>query len=809
MGRKEGEGCAATAECAPTLVCSGESKCARPGQPGTQGKDDGCASNLDCQAQYVCASFGKCADPGNASEGQECKGNESCGKGLLCSGTLKCAKPGAPGTKLKGEACGGQMDCSLGLVCYQDKCAPMSFWAGVSCNQDTGPLRSYFEIPRKGQGLAEFYQLPFPNNIRLKNGRVDVTQHPNPSKALPPELGEIVAEYLKAISEDVTGFGLSTAVFMRFSKTVDLGSLTVSGEKPTIQFYNIDKASSGYGNGVGLFMFASTSRGKYICDNWFAVRPTIGVPLAPKTTYALVLRKGVKDSKGEEVGADKDFKVVSGETEPTDADEKAAWQAYAPLRAFLKDKAIDPASVINAAVFTTMDPQARMARFRDVVQAQAAPKVEGLTLCDGTNKSPCDDGKDPTHACPKAADPAFHELQGTYMTPVFQKGKPPYKAIADGGAIVYDGEGRPTVDREEKVCFSLTVPKGPTPEGGWPVVVFGHGTGGHYRSFIEGGTAAALADVKDGAGADLSKMAVISIDGGMHGPRRASTDKPDELFFNLRNPRAARDNVYQAAADKFQLMRVLGALSVDKASSPTGEVVKLRTDKAYYFGHSQGTVEGLPFLAFEPGVQGTLLSGAGGYLLGSLMYKTKPVNIAAGVQLAMADGKVGTSHPLLNLLQLFFEEVDSLNYGRSIISDPNKGVGGKHVFLSYGVSDSYTPPVTIEALTRVMGLSQVNQPAERCGDGICGGSESCKTCEKDCKPDSCGPNPPQFKLIEAPVKENFTVGGKKLTGAMVPYASDGTYDDHFVIFQNPNGKKQSMSFFGTAVKDGAPTIVKP
>jgi pimeloyl-ACP methyl ester carboxylesterase len=822
-GLKEGSPCSSTESCDRGLVCSGSGTCQLVGTKGTRSAGEGCAYDTDCVFELVCASSGRCEKAGTGKAGDPCVGNESCGKGLLCSSSGACTKAGDPGAKGPGAECGTPTDCALGLVCLEGKCTPLAFWPGVSCQEDKGAIRAYFEIPRAKKPIGDFYRLPFPNDIRLRNGRVDVADHPNPGTALPKEYGDVVGSYLKAIGEDVTGFGLNTTAFLRVSKDFDLDTIK-------LDFLNIDKASPGYGQGVGWSMYATTGGGKYICPNFIAIRPSVGRPLAAKTTYAVLLRGGIKDASGASAAQDADFKLVIGESEPADAEEKAAWNAYAPLRAYLKEKSIPLADVLSAAVFTTMDPRARMAQFRGVTHAEAAPAATGLALCDGKTKSPCDDGKDPTWKCGETPDPAFHELQGSYETPVFQAGTAPYKTLADGGAIGYDTAGKPTVVRKDKVCYALSIPKGASmPAEGWPVVIFAHGTGGSYRSFLGNGTAAALADLKDASGGSLGRFAVIGIDGSMHGPRRGSSDKPDDLFFNLKNPKAARDNTYQGAADKFQLVRLIGALNLEAASSPTGEALKLDPKRIYYFGHSQGTIEGIPFLAFEPEVKGTVLSGAGGFLINSLLGKTKPVNVAAAVQFVLADGHLSDMHPLLNLLQLYFEEIDSVNYGAAIFSSPTTGVDPKHTLLGYGVADSYTPPGTIRALAWSTGISQVGPAAARCGDGVCGGSESCKSCVADCKkcpegsvcgdgtcsqterceicPEDCKPCAPPFPILDPPVKENWTApGGKKVTAGLVQHSSDGSYDDHFVLFQHPAGKQQCQQFLGTALKDGAPTI---
>lgn len=821
----EGDSCEKTEQCRPEYVCAGDGTCQSRGQPGTALAGDGCGSTSDCIRELICTSKRICGQPGAAAEGDPCIGDESCQLGLVCSSDLKCAEPGSVGAKLQGEDCAAPTECALGLLCVAAKCQVLAYWQGASCKDDATECaaseprcpegrqcvndlcvrapRSYFEIPRGDVPLADFYRLPFPNNIRLVDGHVDVMNHPNPGIVLPAPYDNVVTSYYEQIGRDVTGFGLNSSVFFRFSEQIDFNTVDLKGDIPAMQFLDITPDSPGYGRGVDLQLGAATSRGKYICQNWMHVRPSVGKPLRPATTYAVLLREGIKTEQGDALVQDDDFALMLAATEPSDADVKRAWQAYQPLRDFLADQQIDASTVLSAAVFTTMDPHAKMQGIKQAVEAAAAPELTNLTLCEAGATSPCADAADDTRVCASAADSAFHELHGSYQTPVFQRGTAPYFTPAEGGDIAFDASGVAEHVRDEAMCAGLSIPKGATmPTEGWPVVVFAHGTGGNFRSFVNNGTAAALAEVKDASGAVIDRLAVISTDGAMHGPRRSTEQAPDMLFFNLLNPKSARDNVYQGAADKLQLLRLVKSVEVDAASSPTGEAIKFDPARIYFFGHSQGTIEGLPFLSVDSDVKATVLSGAGGYLIGSLLGKRKPLDVASLVQLALADGSVSSTHPLLNLLQLYFDEVDSINYGRTLVSEPLEGQTAKHVFLSFGAEDSFTPPGTITALTRAMGLRQVT----RCGDGACTAEETCNTCAQDCPSDACEEHDTTFGQIDAPVSGNVTQGGESYTAAMVKYKGDGSYDDHQVLFREPTAKQQSTHFLGTAARDGVPEI---
>src|SRR5262249_17219033 len=152
----------------------------------------------------------------------------------------------------------------------------------------------------------------------------------------------------------------------------------------------------------------------------------------------------------------------------------------------------------------------------------------------------------------------------------------PYLNPEDGGGFVLDASGQPIVQRTEQVCMAMTVPKGPAPAGGYPVVVFAHGTGGSFRTQISRGTANAFAvGVTDGLGAQV-KAVVIGIDQVQTGPRRnGSTESSDDLFFNFGNPAAARGNAQQGAVDQLSLYRFVSGLALTAAQSPTGESIVL------------------------------------------------------------------------------------------------------------------------------------------------------------------------------------------------------------------------------------------
>ena len=315
-------------------------------------------------------------------------------------------------------------------------------------------------------------------------------------------------------------------------------------------------------------------------------------------------------------------------------------------------------SILDATVFTVGHPEAIGPKLASAVAAAAAPSATGWIRC-GDAPSPCPQATG-DRAC-GTPDPAFDELHALVTLPIFQQGTEPYSTPADGGAFVLAADGTPQLQRTEAVCMSLTVPKGVAmPAGGWPLVVYAHGTGGSFRSAVTEGVAGREASIDDGNGGRYH-VAVLGIDQVEHGTRRgASQDSPDNLFYNFANPLAARGNPLQGAADQMSLVRFASTLDLSASQSPTGAEIKV--GPVAFWGHSQGATEGGLAMPYTTGVLGAVLSGEGASVIDGLLGKKNPVDIADVLPVILEEdpSKMGPYHPVLALLQNDLDGVDPI-----------------------------------------------------------------------------------------------------------------------------------------------------
>lgn len=230
------------------------------------------------------------------------------------------------------------------------------------------------------------------------------------------------------------------------------------------------------------------------------------------------------------------------------------------------------------------------------------------------------------------------------------------------------------------------------------------------------------------------------------------------------------------------MVRMARAIDISAEDSPTGEAIKINPEKVYFFGHSQGGTSGALALPYEPDVSAAVLSGTGGGLVLSLLNKTNPVNIPAGVSIALQEPSVGSNHPVLNFLQGYFDEVDPVNYAEYIGARQIEGeTTPRHVLHTIGLGDTISPIPTLEAYaTGLRGavVAPLYEPFES------------RTVEP----------------VDAPVTENVSAGGTRYTVVSRQYRPAAGDDGHFVVFRVDEARDDVVEFLDSAANLDSPVI---
>ncbi len=500
---------------------------------------------------------------------------------------------------------------------------------------------------------AEFFDRPFPSDERLVDGRPSLAGFPG-SDDVP-----LMANYI-ALAPEMDGWGTNSPVYVRFAEPIDESLLpspadSVLAASPVL-LIDVDARSAHRGEAVPVVTQFWDQADQYGADNLLAVAPMAGFPLRPRTTYALLLRPP----------------LARPGALPADWQDDAT---YLPVRETLGALGVGDDDLAAIVTFTTQDPARELALVAREVQSGALgrpPWEPALSLYEDRDE--------------------YRVYEGYVTVPVWQEGERPYRE--SGGGFVFEGD-RPRVEAWERVRFGLTVPTGEAPAGGWPLVVYSHGTGGDHLSFCSRGR-----NDEEGYGMAVRGVAMLGIAQPLHDDR-ATPDTSAELdTFNYLNPAAGRTSFRQGAADQVWLVERLAEGST--AFSYEGRAIAIDHDRLSFFGHSQGAMVGALAASFlSTRVRAVGLSAAGGGTAEAAITKVDPVATAPilAAALGIEEDDLSVLHPVLGIVQMLSEVTDPLNYGPNWFSEPPPwDARPVPVLLTEGLEDTYTPPRTIEAL---------------------------------------------------------------------------------------------------------------
>jgi pimeloyl-ACP methyl ester carboxylesterase len=233
-----------------------------------------------------------------------------------------------------------------------------------------------------------------------------------------------------------------------------------------------------------------------------------------------------------------------------------------------------------------------------------------------------------------------------------------------------------------------------------------------------------------------------------------------------------------------------------KAGAPLMSAVAFDPTRIALMGHSQGSTHSALIVSYEPDIIGAVLSGNGGNLAASLLNKTSPVDIASVVPLGLMDPDknfhlaAGEFNPALALIQWVFDASDPVNFAPRVIRSPTTQVpNGHHLFMTYGIGDTYAPEETQQAYVRAVGRQMqavLPMPVDLRLEG-----ES-----------TAWPTAP------APVSGNVTIGTEMRTLAVREYMpSTMDVDGHFVGTRaGEDGRKDVERFLDQLLAGQVPAV---
>jgi hypothetical protein len=466
--------------------------------------------------------------------------------------------------------------------------------------------------------------------------------------------------------------------------------------------------------------------------------------LAEGTRYLLVVTRSLRDASGRRIVAAR----PSGSTSPAE-------RTYGrELRTALRRNRIAAGQVAVASLFTTRTATWLMDRIARQVEAREAPAAR-FDL--GTN------GERTVFRAQGLSGIILNRQVGT--APAFAPSAVPLALLGDAVGTVAFGAyrsqqyldeaerippvpsrtGEPEPQSEEDVQFTLLLPAGERPAGGWPVAIFGHGFGDSRfgapltvaRTLAQAGFATLAINVVGHGGGPLGTLDVqpfegarVTLPAGGRGEDQngdgtiASTEGVDaEAPYDLLGN---TDGLNQTVADLLQLTRaVAGGVDVDADGTRD-----LDAGRIHYAGQSFGGIYGTEFLGASRTVRTGVLNVPGGPIIEiarlSPVFRGLVAADLAAREPALLNGGPGgftesiplrgegpvVEAPGASAIQRVLDETewasltsDPVTWAPRLRADPLPGVPAKDVIIQFARGDLTVPNPTTTNLVRAGDLA--------------------------------------------------------------------------------------------------------
>jgi hypothetical protein len=296
----------------------------------------------------------------------------------------------------------------------------------------------------------------------------------------------------------------------------------------------------------------------------------------------------------------------------------------------------------------------------------------------------------------------LRELKGTFQVPSFL-------ASDDATAVMqYDGQGKPLLRGPQDFPLIVHVPQcALTATAPLPFMVFGHGLFGAAEGEMNSGYEKGLID----------NLCMIQVGTNWIGlseddiPNIAGMVVPDFSHFDL-----PTDRLQQAQIN----FLILAHLAIKKLKDDPNLVLagKPITDgsEIYYYGISQGGIEGGTFMGLSTDVLRGALNVPGGEY--SLMLTRSADFNSLKKLLNITYPSQRDQEVLLAVSQSYWDWSDPVTFAPYSVKAPLNGSDGKplpprHILMQEGIHDAQVPNLATRVVVRTLGLPVLDPPVEQ------------------------------------------------------------------------------------------------
>ena len=669
--------------------------------------------------------------------------------------------------------------------------------------------RFYFDLdvalPENNQAIVDgtdtlsqeaFFSFPYPSELRTDaHGRARLFGYPIPGIAGSLDLIRNMKSYVET---ERAGFSAAGAVYFRASHDLSADNTFPSPQETTqpdscFQLINVEKGSSHYGERVPIHVSFHSESDVLWSANTLVMRPVPGMIMHPGDRHVAIVQDCLKVGKRT---VDQSIKLSYILRKRMPAELSSRINPYVDA---LNDLKYDLSKITAFTGFDTIDAVGEMMQMATALKG----KGEIVKNSNGVVKGAYATGEN-------YPDDYGYFFEGEFKTVNFMEGEAPYSEPGSA-QMRFDEKGKlQTKPKHETVKFGISIPKTPMPEKGYPIIVYGHGTGGNHTTHCRN-----LKQYYTDEGNWLLQsgvpVAMIGFEASLHGKRGNVSSDMDMYMTFLKNPLSIRESWRQTVLDMLVLYDLLerGEIVIP---SPVEGGAPIKFDPSYgmYMGHSQGAQEGGLLLALTGQIKNAFLSAVGGNItqaftdlevdmsslnfnLGGIQLSGKKTvaDLVGQFLLGVKDGEVTLDTFITNhFIQPLLDPIDPINYTHRFIKEPPEGWEPKNIAQTIGLGDKSTPNSGQYAMSVGIGLPPIGRLFATPSTGmVLSGLD---------------------KAVGDTVANNVTTadGSKQATGGVAQFDYTGNDNDnpHFVIYRMAGARNMYTNFFKSVLNDDTPTI---
>ncbi len=404
------------------------------------------------------------------------------------------------------------------------------------------------------------------------------------------------------------------------------------------------------------------------------IRPM--VRLNTSTRYVVVILNTVKAANGTPLQAPVPFIYLRDKIATSNPAVEGIRQHYEGLFSFLSANGISRSSIALAWDFTTASDSfitGHLISMRD--QALAMTPSVGINYT-FTTITPSPDAY------------LYKELIGTFSAPTFLDSNNYLVTDTTTGRPEYVGEASYNIVVHIPACVTQT--KLPI-----PIMIFGHGLFGTAESEMQSGFEESF----------TNQLCMVQI--GTDWIGLSTLDFPDAILAvqDFNNFRKITDRLQQAQVNVVVMTKLaLGALRSDPNMQYNGKPII--GNKIYYYGDSDGGIQGGTFMGIDPDVIRGVLGVPG---------STWSIMMQRSYDFGKLSSLFDTAYPdpldrliLISLSQYFWDFSDPISFAPHILLNPLAGTPKKQILIQAGLNDCQVPNLSTEVLARTMGITALS-----------------------------------------------------------------------------------------------------